>query len=191
MKFYKRNQVEEAISRTLGERSKAPSVELLARIKRLLDTDRAERTNRKQSAFVSVASGGQGHENKFSNYDAFAILLGLRMLGMGWSQTQVVRVLKQGRRELENAYQKYRSVEPKRYEPQPGLLDIAGVPAIGFLFSSYDLADSAQIVALDDAQNLRGPLRKPGQSMSIFGVGDIPVLERNLELALPRKRGRA
>ncbi len=191
MKFYKRNQVEEAISRTLGERSKAPSAELLARIKRLLDTDRAEKTNRKQSAFVSVASGGQGHENKFSNYDAFAILLGLRMLGTGWSQTQVVKVLKQGRRELQSAYQKYRSFKPKEYEARPGLLGIAGVPAIGFLFASYDQSDSAQIVAMDDAQNLQSLMRKPGQSMSVFGVGDIPVLERNLEQVLPRKRGRA
>ena len=76
MAIYKRNQVEEAISRTLGERKKAPSAELLARIKRLLDTDRTEKSGPVKRAFVSGTAEGQGHENKFSSYDAFAILLG-------------------------------------------------------------------------------------------------------------------
>lgn len=194
METYKRNQVEEAISRTLGERSKGPSADLLARIKRLLDTDRNETKEKGgNSAFVSIAADGQGHENKFSSYDAFAILLGLRMLGTGWSQTQVVKLLKRGRRELEKTYRRYRASEPKEYEPQLGLLSMAGVPAIGVLFPSYDhtQTDSARIIAMDDAQHLPSELRKPGQSISVFGVGDISALERNLERALPRKRGRS
>jgi hypothetical protein len=192
MEFYKRNQVEEAIARTLGERSKKPSAELLARIKRLLDTDRAEKSKRKKSAFVSVLSQGQGHENWFSNYDAFAILLGLQLLAIGWSQTRVVNILLKGRADLEKAYPTLRRAKNEGV-PGPGALDIAG-PAVGILFSGYDRAESAaKILVAEDAQQLVSKLReKAGQSITTIGLGNtIAELEHNLSRVPERKRGRS
>jgi hypothetical protein len=193
MQLYKRNQVEEAISRTLGERSKKPSAELLARIKRLLDTDRAEKSKRSHSAFVSLGSEGQGHENGFSNYDAFAILLGLRMLAIGWSQTRVVKILMEARRDLERAYPKFRAVKRDELVPRAGMVDISG-PAIGVLFSSYDRAEDEmpKILIAEDAQELMSKTRqKLGQSISVFGLGNtVEQLEHHLAQVPPRKRGR-
>jgi hypothetical protein len=193
MEFYKRNQVEEAIARTLGQRSKKPSAELLARIKRLLDTDRAEKSKRKKSAFVSVLSQGQGHENWFSNYDAFAILIGLQLLAIGWSQTRVVNILLKGRADLEKAYPTLRRAKEKEGVPLPGASAIAG-PAIGILFSGYDRAEStAKILVAEDAQQLVSKLReKAGQSITTIGLGNtIAELEHNLSRVPERKRGRS
>ncbi len=66
-KVYKRNQLEEAIARLGGDPSAEPSTELLTRIKRLLDTDRAlelspssDRAEAAGYAFFSGRSPGKG-----------------------------------------------------------------------------------------------------------------------------------
>jgi hypothetical protein len=194
MQFFKRNQVEEAISRTLGERSKAPSADLIAQIKRLLDTDRSESKELSKSAFITVKGEKQGHENQFSSYDAFALLLGVQMLQIGWSQTQVVKLLKRGRRELELFFRRLPSTEPPKAAPKASDPAVSGSPAVGILFPSYDRTqtDSAKILTTIDAASLIGAVRtKAGQSISVFAVASKVELERHLERALPRKRGRA
>src|SRR4051812_18486262 len=100
MEPYKRNQVEEAISRTVGEKSTKPSSELRTRLKRLLDLDRTLKRVRSEGsgsanyAFYNKDAPGKGGEVLFSSYDAFALLTGLRMLNHGWPQNFVVTTLR-------------------------------------------------------------------------------------------------
>jgi hypothetical protein len=100
---YKRNQIEEAISGVLEPRSPEPTSELRTRLKRLLETDRAlgrvprcadpERAN---FAFYSAEAPGSGVEVWFSEYEAFALLNGLRLMGHGWPQGFAVSVMRRG-----------------------------------------------------------------------------------------------
>ena len=111
MPEYKRNQVEEAISGVLEPRSREPTTELRTRLKRLLETDRAfgraprstdpERAN---YAFYSTDALGSGVEVWFSEYEAFALLNGLRLMGHGWPQGFAVAVMRRARPELEKEH---------------------------------------------------------------------------------------
>ena len=90
---YKRNQIEEAIARIFAPNCEKPPSELRTRIKRLLDLDRF--TGRKRHskdpeeanfAFFSEEAPGTGSDIQFSEYEAFALLIGLRIMGHGWPQ---------------------------------------------------------------------------------------------------------
>ena len=101
MESYKRNQIEEAISRVFGEKSAKPSSELQTRIKRLLDLDRSLPRNTRSIrpelanyAFYSSDSPGKGTEVSFSKYEAFALMIGLQMLNHNWPQKFVVDTLR-------------------------------------------------------------------------------------------------
>ena len=196
METFKRNQVEEAIASTLGERE--PSADLLGRIKRLLDTDRTLRGPRRSAqqprAFTSAESPGRGVEHRFSSYEAFALLLGLRMLAMGMSQTQVVTLLRSGRRAIEKAFPRFGVIRTSNVAPKAGDLVISGSYAVGVLFSGYDpaTAESAKVIVSDDHKIFQSEaLKVAGQSISVFEVGNsAPILARNLERTHPRKRGR-
>jgi hypothetical protein len=69
MPRFKRNQVEEAISRMVDPTAEKPSADLLTRLKRLLDTDRSLGRNARSSdpekamyAFFSKDAAGSGFE---------------------------------------------------------------------------------------------------------------------------------
>src|SRR5258705_6763779 len=113
MENYKRNQIEEAISRLFGEKSAKPSSGLQTRIKRLLDLDRSLPLNTRSVrnelanyAFYSSDSPGKGTEVFFSNYEAFALMLGLQMLNHNWPQKFVVDTLRRLRHELQKQHKK-------------------------------------------------------------------------------------
>jgi hypothetical protein len=117
---YKRNQVEEAISRTFGEQSARPSSELRTRLKRLLETDRSLGRNSRSAdperanyAFYSSDSPGRGVEVWFSDYEAFALMTGLRLLQHGWPQSFPVAVLRRLRPELEREHARILKQDPK------------------------------------------------------------------------------
>jgi hypothetical protein len=120
MRGFKRNQVEEAISHVLEPPSPEPTSDLRTRLKRLLDTDRALgrdwRSNdpkRARYAFYSDEAPGSGAEVWFSEYECFALLNGLRLLGHGWPQGFAVLVLRQVRPELEDQHARIRKQDPK------------------------------------------------------------------------------
>jgi hypothetical protein len=105
---YKRNQVEEAIARVLERGATEPSMELRTRLKRLLETDRAlgrspraSDPERTRYAFFSAEAPGRGAEVWFSEYEAFALLLGLDLMRHGWTQGFSVSVLRRVRADLE------------------------------------------------------------------------------------------
>ena len=117
---YKRNQVEEAISRTVGEQSAKPSSELRIRLKRLLDMDRSlvhnpksPDPNKANYAFYSGDSPGKGVEIWFSAYEAFALLTSLRLLQHNWPQHFAVAVLRRVRPELEKQHARILKQDPK------------------------------------------------------------------------------
>jgi hypothetical protein len=117
---YKRNQVEEAISRTFGEQSARPSSELRTRLKRLLETDRRLGRNARSAdperanyAFYSSDSPGRGVEVWFSDYEAFALMTGLRLLQHRWPQSFPVAVLRRLRPQLEREHARILKQDPK------------------------------------------------------------------------------
>jgi hypothetical protein len=120
MSGFKRNQVEEAISRVLEPLSPEPTSDLQTRLKRLLDTDRALGRDRRSNdpklahyAFYSDEAPGSGTEVWFAEHESFALLNGLRLLGHGWPQGFAVGVLRQVRPELEKQHARVLKLDPK------------------------------------------------------------------------------
>lgn len=126
MERYKRNQVEEAISRLSGEQSARPSPALRIQLKRLLDTDRNSTRKSKATgaemvnhAFYSSESPGKGSEVYFSGYEAFALETGLRLLDHGWPQGFVVNALRHIRRTFERQHSQILKQDPaKLFDPK-------------------------------------------------------------------------
>jgi hypothetical protein len=105
--LYKRSQLENAIARTLEPGSKAPSVTLRTRIKRLLELDRklgrkprSKDVEENSFAFFSEGSPGSGADISFSEYEAFALLTGLSIMQHSWPQGFAVSVMRRVRPEL-------------------------------------------------------------------------------------------
>src|SRR6516225_5948200 len=97
--FYKRNQLEEAIARTLLIKD-AQEGDLKFRMKRLLVTDRRLGRARQSAAdrryaFFSHKPLGSGVEVMFSAYEAFALLASILLLGHGIPQAKVVGILRE------------------------------------------------------------------------------------------------
>jgi hypothetical protein len=108
---YKRNQVEEAIARIFFPNCEKPPSELRTRIKRLLELDRSMgrklRSNDPEEAnfgFFSEEAPGTGADISFSEYDAFALLNGLRIMGHGWPQGFAVAIMRRIRPALEREH---------------------------------------------------------------------------------------
>jgi hypothetical protein len=213
MRHYKRNQIEEAISRLFGEQSAEPSSGLRTRIKRLLDTDRGlgrnTRANRPELAnyaFYSSDSPGKGAEVSFSDYEAFALMIGLRMLNHNWPQLFAVETLRLNRCELEERHTHILSRDPKmlfdekqiRLAAKPGRLALNTVSPVFLLIWSDDrhskdpaaVAPSARIFD-DDNTALKFTLEKAGRSTTWLELtSPAHALSAQLSKTLPRKRGR-
>jgi hypothetical protein len=108
---YKRNQIEEAIARISVSNYQKPPSELRTRIKRLLDLDRSMgrklRSKDPEEAnfgFFSEEAPGTGADISFSEYDAFALLNGLRIMGHGWPQGFAVAIMRRIRPALEREH---------------------------------------------------------------------------------------
>jgi hypothetical protein len=116
---YKRNQIEEAIARIFAPKSEEPPSELRTRIKRLLDLDRSiGRKPRSKDAeeanfgFFSAEASGTGADTSFSEYEAFALLNGLRIMGHGWPQGFAVSIMRRVRPDLEKEHARFLRQDP-------------------------------------------------------------------------------
>jgi hypothetical protein len=125
---YKRNQVEEAIVRTLRARD-ARVNELKLRLKRLLVTDRrldrdaeSDERSKVRYAFFSEGPPGSGVEIMFSRYETFALLAALMVLEHGIPQAGVVRVMRRVRRKLEAAHAQILQKDPGALFDQQAIL---------------------------------------------------------------------
>jgi hypothetical protein len=105
---FKRNQIEEAISRLLEPRLSRPTPGLRTKLRRLLDTDRAlsnsEDADGVGFAFFSAEPPGKGVEIWFSSYEAFALLNGLLLMRHGWPQARAVSIMRRVRPDLEEQH---------------------------------------------------------------------------------------
>ena len=108
---YKRNQIEDAIARIVAPNCEKPPSDLHTRIKRLLDLDRSNGRNRRSKdaeeanfGFFSEEAAGTGADISFSEYEAFALLNGLRIMEHGWPQGFAVSLMRRVRIDLEREH---------------------------------------------------------------------------------------
>lgn len=118
MDLYKRNQIEEAIATVVDPAGERPPADVVTRIKRLLDTDRslgreprAKDPDKATYAFFSGEPTGSGVETWFRDYEAFALLMALKMMDHGFPQQKAVEVLRRMRSSLENHHSRIVSSE--------------------------------------------------------------------------------
>ena len=131
--LFKRNQIEEAISRAIGERSAKPSSTLRTRLKRLLDVDRKLGDSSARFAFYAKTPGGKGAEISFSFADACALFIGMRMLEHGWPQNLVVSSLRHIRSDLTRRHEAIlRRPVQQSAPPQTGAMAFRDQPPIFF-----------------------------------------------------------
>jgi hypothetical protein len=116
---YKRNQIEEAIARIFVPNCEEPPSELRTRIKRLLELDRSvgrkprsKEVEEANFAFFSQEAPGTGADISFSEYEAFALLNGLRLMEHGWPQGFAVSIMRRVRRDLEREHARILSQRP-------------------------------------------------------------------------------
>lgn len=98
-----------------------PKSDLQTRLKRLLNLDRAlgrkptETDPAKNTyAFYSADAPGKGTEVLFSEYESFALLMGLRLLESPWPQGSVVETLRRIRTELEREHRRILRLDKKK-----------------------------------------------------------------------------
>jgi hypothetical protein len=126
---YKRNQIEEAITKIVAPDSKRPPLHLRTRLKRLLDLDRSTgrdvgAAKEANFAFFSKAPG-TGAVIPFSEYEAFALLNGLRVLEHGWPQASAVSIMRQVRSDLEKEHRRILSQPEEELFGQQAILERA------------------------------------------------------------------
>lgn len=118
---YKRNQIEEAIARIIDPSSQKPPSELRTRIKRLLELDRSigrkvrsKDPEEANFAFFSEEAPGTGADILFSEYEAFALLNGLRIMNHGWPQSVTVSIMRRVRVDLEREHARILQQDPDK-----------------------------------------------------------------------------
>ena len=213
MKGYKRNQIEEAVSQISGEKTAKPSLMLRTQLKRLLDTDRnATREARENAAkvtnyaFYSSDAPGKGSEVHFSQYEAFALETGLRLLEHRWPQGFVVNALRHIRRDFERHHSRILKQDPDALFDAKTIAASAlpgdiGVDNTDPVFLTLVTGKASYEDGIDDktsAKICRGMeevslfvKQNQAHSWSLFELTTrAHRLREQLALALPRKRGR-
>jgi hypothetical protein len=206
MLTFKRNQVEEAVSRVLGESE--PSVEFGTRSKRLLDADRAMGRKPRSSdpefatyAFFSDEPPGRGVEVSFSAYEAFALLTALQLMEHGWPQSFPVRLLRAARKPLELEHARILKLDPRtlfdidaiRAKAQPGDLYFGTTDPVLLTIASGGKADNdLPIFAICRGQaELSQFIQQHPQSWTLHElVKPAHRLAEALAKTEPKKRGR-
>jgi len=214
MSEYKRNQIEEAISSVLEPRLRTPSSELRTRLKRLLETDRSlGRAPRSRDperaiyAFYSVEAPGSGIEVWFSEYEAFALLNGLRLMAHGWPQGVAVSIMRCVRPELEKEHLRILSQdrnwlfdqEAIRRNAKAGDMAFDNMDPVLLTIVSKGSAAPGERVEPHRCAICRGPheatkfaWEASGGGSSMFElVGVAHRLSEKLALTEPRRRGRS
>jgi hypothetical protein len=210
--FYKRNQIEEAISRTNGELRSEPSKELRIRLKRLLDLDRKLKRNTRSAdpakanyAFYSADAPGKGVEVLFSEYEAFALMLGFLLLDHRWPQRFVLDTMRGIRPDLEQEHRRILRLNPEslfdkegvRRATQSGNVDAGNAdPAFLLIVSDRRTGDRSSggpyaRIFQDTLSAFKFQLEKAGRSCTWLElVTPAWTLRNHLVNSIPRSRGR-
>ncbi len=210
MQVFKRNQVEEAIVRTLGAKD-AGIDDLKIRIKRLLAADRSFGRGKQSGAsrryaFYRHKPLGSGVEVMFSAYEAFALLAALILLAHGIPQAKVVSILQDVRPDLEAAFHETLQKDPKQLfdehaikaTARSGLLAVDNTSPIFLAFVELDIGRGrvrATISVCRGLEELGRFLRNhtvPGCGATHFEfVSLMRTLADYLSQTRPVKRGRS
>ena len=216
----KRNQVEQALAAVLRrnvDRDAAP--DLRVRMKRLLETDRAlgreigsDDPERGSFAFYTDEAPGSGIEVWFSAYEAFALLVALRLLGHGWPQRTVVRIMRRVRPALEIEHQRILSQDPRQlFDPdevlrraRPGMMAVDNIDPVFLAIVTPEQSDERNVDepgSTDSFAVCRGEAElmafmrqeaPPGMATTIFElVNSAHHLAHHLAQSQPSKRGRS
>lgn len=211
MDLYKRNQVEEALSRVFEEPSSKPSAGLRTRVKRLLELDRSLGRNKRSAnpqlayyAFYSDESPGRGSDVQFSEYEAFALLTGLQLFRHGWPQSFPVDLLRRHRPELERQHARIIKQNPLalfdeealRRNARPGQLYVGNTdPVFLVIVTPHSTTGAREAIASGVfrgleavGQFLRAQCAEAYTLQDI--VGPAHTLLGYLSEVTPRKRGR-
>jgi hypothetical protein len=216
MALYKRNQVEEAISRVLDPNANALRSDLTSRLKRLLDTDRtlgrAPRSadpERANFAFYSAEAPGSGVEVWFSEYEAFALLNGVRLMSHGWPQRFAVMILRRVKGDLETHHARVLKQDPKvlfdeqalRRSAKPGDWALNNTDPVFLTIVSRPPGDREQRGETIDCAVCRGVhetmvfVQETGNRGGAGSMFEVATVAHKLSIALketaPRSRGRA
>jgi hypothetical protein len=216
MLSFKRNQVEEAISGVLEPQSEQPSPQLRTRLKRLLETDRSlghsprsSDLERAHYAFYSANAPGSGVEVWFSEYEAFALLNGLRLMAHGWPQGVTVALMRRMRPGLEQQHARILKQDPKwlfdeeeiRRNAKEGDLAFDNLdPVLLTIVSSAGTIPSehVQLRACAVCRGAREALQfawKEGRGTGAWTMFDVVAVAHRLSSELartePRRRGRS
>jgi hypothetical protein len=213
MKVYKRNQVEEAILRTLGARDERVK-EVRFRLKRLLAADRRMGTDPSSGeaeasyAFFDQKPPGSGNEVMFSGYDAFALLAAIILLEHGLPQLTVVRVLREVRAPFAAAHAAILKRDPATLfdeaailaQAKPGMIAVDNTDPVFLVFvrltaSSVSRSDAGTAMAVcRGIEELMAFIKKhsaPGAGATYFELaGVMYTMAANLAQTKPIKRGR-
>ena len=209
--MFKRNQVEEAIARVLEPGSSKPSSEMRTQLRRLLETDRGLGRNKRSPdpersnfAFYTMDAAGRGVENWFSDYEAFALLIGMRLMRLGWPQGLVVAVLRRVKPDLEQHHARILKQDPAvlfdnqliRQRARPGALAVDNTDPFFLVINSAGreggAGPSPAAICRGQAE-LMGFIKEqgPGQTWTVFELGNsVHAPSLALTEARPRKRGR-
>lgn len=208
--FYKRNQVEEAIARTLNVKD-AGIADLNFKIKRLLVADRRFGRGKqggadRRYAFYSHRPRGSGVEVMFSTYEAFALLVALILLRHGIPQAKIVGILQEVRPDLEAAHgETLRKDRRELFDPQAiqakareGLLAVDNTAPVFLAFVILDIKRGRVHATISVCRGLEalGKFLKehtvPGHSATLCEfVRLMCTLADNLSQTRPTKRGRS
>ena len=215
MPHFKRNQVEEAISRSIDPTLHRPSNELLNRLKRLLDTDRSFGRSVRSSdpekanfAFFSRDPAGSGTEVRFEEYEAFALLTGWQFLEHGFPQQKVVATLRRMRPVLEGEHARIMQLNPQvmfdaeqiKAKAQPGQFHLSNIaPVFLVIWSGQgDTPRKPEDYAVRSVAVCRSEAELTSLIRSRFGlntilelVGSAHGLHGHLLSTRPAQRGRA
>ena len=210
----KRNQLEQAICLMHEPGARAPSVELKTRLKRLLETDRdlgrkprsadAEQAN---YAFFSAEPPGSGVEVWFSEYEAFALYTGWRLLEHGFPQATAVSILRRARPQLEPKHREILHLDPAIIFDQerimqgakPGSIAVSTLEPLFLTIASRQgrqpvtaVDPTREVRICDEIELMRFVRSEVGLSTTTF---ELTVAAHKLRAELlkttPTKRGRA
>jgi hypothetical protein len=212
---FKRNQVEQAISRVMVPTAATPPMAVLNPLKRLLDTDRnlsrrarSTRPEQARYAFYSGEAPGSGKEVWFKEYEAFALLTGLRFLEHGFPQQKSVLALRSVRPVLEREHARIISLDPKvlfdqaaiQRTAQPGHLAVSNTdPVFLVIYSGTEATEKAVrgkpilslTVCRGEAEMMRVMKANLGPYTIFQMVQTVWLLRQHLLTSEPSQRGRS
>jgi hypothetical protein len=211
---YKRNQIEEAIARLFDPNCREPPSDLRTRIKRLFELDRSmgrkvrsKDPEEANFAFFSEEAPGTGADILFSEYEAFALLNGLRIMGHGWPQGFAVAILRRVRPDLEREHARILMQDPDklfdleaiRAAARPGDIAVTNTDPVFLALASKEEHAPDETRTPRFSAVCRGYVKVSefsrdvgGSSVTMFEVVTLAhKLRQELMKTEPKRRGRA